>query len=50
VHVLGVAAVQDHDLDAFACDYGIEAARAIGVAVADQEADTRWLLLEPPGD
>ena len=38
------------DLDAFACEDRIEAARELGVAVADQEAKTRWLLLEPPGE
>ena len=38
------------DLDAFAGEDGIEVARVLGVAISDQEAETRRLLLERPGE
>jgi hypothetical protein len=39
----------DH-VDVFAGEDGIEVARVLGVAISDQEAETRRLLLERPGD
>src|SRR5262249_38053411 len=38
------------DLDAFACEDGIEGAGELAVAVADQEAKARWLVLQCPGE
>src|SRR6266496_3357482 len=39
-----------HDPDAFAGEEDIEAARELRIAVADQEAEARRLLLECPGE
>jgi hypothetical protein len=38
------------DLDAFACEDGVEVAGELAVAIADQEPNRSWSLVERPGE